>query len=122
MDTINVKRNNEEKRRKRKNERINRRMDTLITKAYEIGEFDGIDIALIIYKYGRYTTYKSKVHILWPPSIAEIVSKATICFKYTTSANTLLLANCLSSPKEHNTRRCREAPFQKSKEKFGLEE
>ena len=121
MDTINVKRNDEGKRRKRKNEGINRRMDTLITKAYEIGEFDGIDIALIIYKYGRYTTYKSKVHASWPPSMAEIVSKATICFKYT-SANTLLLANCLSSPKEHDTRRCREAPFQKSKEKFGLEE
>ena len=122
MDIPKIERDNEGKRRKRKNEGINRRMDTLITKAYEIGEFDGIDIALIIYKYGRYTTYKSKVHASWPPSMAEIVSKATICFKYTTSANTLLLANCLSSPKEHDTRRCREAPFQKSKEKFGLEE
>jgi len=41
--------------------------------------------------------------------------------KYT-SANTLLLVNCLSSPKEYDSRRCREAPFQKSKEKFNSEE
>jgi hypothetical protein len=41
--------------------------------------------------------------------------------KYT-SANTLLLANCLSSPKEYNSKRYREAPFQKSKEKFSSEE
>ena len=39
-----------------------------------------------------------------------------------TSANTLLLVNCLSFPKEYNNKRCREAPFQKSKEKFSLEE
>jgi len=38
------------------------------------------------------------------------------------STNTLLLVNYLSSPKEYNNRRCREAPFQKSKEKFSLEE
>jgi hypothetical protein len=98
MDTINVKRNDEGKRRKRKNEGINRRKDTLIKKAYELGEFDGIDVALIICKHGRYTTYRSRDHVSWPPSIAEIVSKAIACLKYT-SANTLLLANCLSSPK-----------------------
>ena len=122
MDTPKIERDNEGKRRKRKNEGINRRIETLIIKAYKIGKFDGVDVALTICKHGRYTTYNSKVHASWPPSMAEIVSKATICFKYTTSANTLLLANCLSSPKEHNSRRCREAPFQKSKEKFGSEE
>jgi hypothetical protein len=111
MDPINVKRNDKGKRRKRKNEGINRRIETLITKAYEIGKFDGVDVTLTICKYSRYTTYNSKVYISWPPSMAEIVSKATICFKYATSTNTLLLVNCLSSPKEHNTRRCREVPF-----------
>jgi hypothetical protein len=35
-------------RRKRENEGINRRKVTLIKKAYELGEFDGIDVALII--------------------------------------------------------------------------
>ncbi len=94
----------------------------MITKAYEIGKFDGIDVALIICKHGQYSTYKSRVHASWPPSMAKIVSKAMIWFKYTTSVNTFILANCLSSPKKHDTRRYREAPAQKSKEKFGSEE
>jgi hypothetical protein len=110
MDTINVNRNDEGKRRKRKNEGINRRKDTLIKKAYELGEFDGIDVALIICKHGRYTTYRSRDHVSWPPSIAEIVSKAIACLKYIASANTYI-ANCLSSPKEYTTGRYREAPF-----------
>jgi putative salt-induced outer membrane protein YdiY len=76
MDITNVKRNDKGKRRKRKNEGINRRKDTLMKKAYELGEFDGIDIALIICKYGRYITYRSRDHTSWPPSIAEIVSKS----------------------------------------------
>ncbi|KAF8847281.1 hypothetical protein BDZ45DRAFT_781623 [Acephala macrosclerotiorum] len=72
MDTPKIERDNEGKRRKRKNEGINRRIETLITKAYEIGKFDGVDVALTICKHGQYTTYKSKVHASWPPSIAEI--------------------------------------------------
>jgi hypothetical protein len=51
IDTINVRRNNKGKRRKRKNEEIKRRKDTLIKKAYKLGEFNSINIALIIYKY-----------------------------------------------------------------------
>jgi len=53
MDTPKIKRNDKGKRRKRENEGITRRKDTLIKKAYELGEFDGIDIALIICKHGR---------------------------------------------------------------------
>jgi putative salt-induced outer membrane protein YdiY len=75
IDTTNVKRNDEGKRRKRKNEGINRRKDTLIKKAYELGEFDGIDVALIICKHGRYSTYRSRDHTSWPLLIAEMVSK-----------------------------------------------
>jgi len=104
MDTTNINRIDEGKRRKRKNEGINRRIDTLITKAYEVGEFDGIDVALTIFKHSRYTTYRSRDHASWPPSMAEIVSKAIACLKYTTGADTHL-ANCLSSPKEFVTRR-----------------
>ncbi|PMD52990.1 uncharacterized protein K444DRAFT_478112, partial [Hyaloscypha bicolor E] len=59
-------------KKKKKNEGLNRRKDTLIKKAYELGEFDGIDIALIICKNGRYTTYRSRDHLSWPLSIAEI--------------------------------------------------
>ncbi|TVY20226.1 hypothetical protein LARI1_G001644 [Lachnellula arida] len=72
MDIANVKRNNEGKRRKRKNEGLNKRKNTLVKKAYELGEFDGIDVALIICKHGRYTTYRSKDYASWPPSMAEI--------------------------------------------------
>jgi hypothetical protein len=67
MDTSNFKRNNGGKRRKRKNEVINKGKDTLIKKAYELGEFDGMDVALIICKHGRYTTYRSRDHKPWPP-------------------------------------------------------
>jgi hypothetical protein len=52
MDTIKAKRNDEGKRRKRKNEGLSRRKDTWIKKAYELGEFHGIDVALIICKHG----------------------------------------------------------------------
>ena len=78
MDTKTTKHNNQGIKRKRKNEAINRRMDTLIKKAYELGEFDGIDIALTICKHGRYTTYRSRDHASWPPSMAEIVSSRSI--------------------------------------------
>jgi hypothetical protein len=63
MDTTNIKRNDKEKRRKRMNEGLNWRKDTLIKKAYELGEFDSINVALIICKYGRYSIYRSKGHI-----------------------------------------------------------
>jgi hypothetical protein len=62
MDIIKIKRNNEGIRRKRENEGINRRKDTLIKKAYKLGEFDGIDVALIIYKHSWYTMYRSRDH------------------------------------------------------------
>jgi len=80
MDATKIKRNNEGMRRKRENEGINRRKDTLIKKAYELGEFDGIDVALIICKHGRYTTYRSRDYKTWPPSMAEIVSPRFIKF------------------------------------------
>ncbi|KAG4414838.1 hypothetical protein IFR04_012026 [Cadophora malorum] len=71
MDKTKIRRN-EGMRRKRENEGINRRKNTLIKKAYEFGEFDGMDVALIICKHGRYTTYRSRDHQTWPPSMAEI--------------------------------------------------
>jgi hypothetical protein len=52
MDTSRIKQNDEGKRKKRKNKGITRRGDTLIKKAFELGEFNGIDVALIICKHG----------------------------------------------------------------------
>jgi hypothetical protein len=74
MDATNVKGKNDKIRKKRKNEGINRRMDTLIKKTHELGECDGVDVALIIRKHGQYTTYRSRDYVSWPPSIAEIAS------------------------------------------------
>ena len=98
MDAKVTKRNNEGIKRKRKNEGINRRKDTLVKKTYELGEFNGVDVALIICKHGRYTTYRSRDHASWPPSMAEIVSSARLI--HATGADTDL-ANCLSSPEEY---------------------
>ncbi|KAH9215280.1 hypothetical protein DL95DRAFT_501201 [Leptodontidium sp. 2 PMI_412] len=78
MDTTNAKLKGERRRRKRENEGINRRKDTLVKKAFELGEFDGIDVALIICKYGRYTTYKSRDYVSRQPSFAEMLSKILI--------------------------------------------
>jgi hypothetical protein len=64
MDNINVKRNDKGKRKKRKNKGINKRKDTLIKKAYKLGDLDGINVALIIYKYSRYTIYRFKDYAL----------------------------------------------------------
>jgi hypothetical protein len=105
MDTPQIKRNNERIKRKRKNEGINRRIETWVKKGYELGRFDGIDVAMIICKHGRYTTYRSRDHKSWPPSMAEIVSDSSNTdVYYTTSPNTNL-ANYLSSPEEFTTRR-----------------
>jgi hypothetical protein len=60
MDITKIKRNNERIRRKRENEGINKRKDTLIKKAYELREFNSINVALIICKHSRYIIYKFK--------------------------------------------------------------
>jgi hypothetical protein len=83
MDAIDVKLNHQgRRRRKRENEGINRRKDTLVKKAFELGEFDGIEVALLIHKHGQYTTYRSKGYISRQPSFAEIVSRAIAYLRY----------------------------------------
>ena len=46
--------------KKRENKEINNRQKTLLHKAYELGEFVGVEIIVIIKKYGKYITYVSK--------------------------------------------------------------
>jgi hypothetical protein len=75
MGALKIKQTDERKGGKRKNKRINMKMTTLINKAYELGEFDGINVVLAICKYGQYTSYRSKDHASWPPFIAEIVTR-----------------------------------------------
>jgi hypothetical protein len=69
----------------------------LIKRAYELEQFDGVDVALIICKHGQYTTYRSKDHKTWSPSMAEIVSEVVARLIYMTSADTDL-ANCKLMP------------------------
>ena len=60
--------------RKRENERINRRTKTLLNKGIELGQLDGIEVALLICKYGHYTTFKTKGFVAREPSWTAIVS------------------------------------------------
>ena len=54
-------------------ENLGRRKKTLLKKVYELGEYDGIDVALIIRQNGRLFTYRSIDYESWPPSMKEIV-------------------------------------------------
>ncbi len=59
---------------KRRSENLGRRKKTVLKKVYELGEYDGIEVALIIRQNGRFFTYRSMDHESWPPSMKEIVS------------------------------------------------
>jgi len=59
--------------RRRKAENLGRRKKTVLKKVYELGEYDGVDIALIIRQNGRFFTYRSIDHESWPPSMKDIV-------------------------------------------------
>jgi hypothetical protein len=57
---------------------MNKRKITLVKKAYKLGEFDDINVALIICKHSQYITYRFIDHVLWLLSMAEIVSSRSI--------------------------------------------
>jgi hypothetical protein len=58
---------------KRRSENLGRRKKTVLKKVYELGKYDGIDVALIIRQNGRFFTYRSINHESCPPSMKEIV-------------------------------------------------
>ena len=58
---------------KRRSENLGRRKKTVLKKVYELGEYDGIEVALIIRQNSRLFTYRSIDHESWPPSMKEIV-------------------------------------------------
>ena len=58
---------------KRQNENLTRRIETLFVKSREIWELYGVDVAVIVMKNGRYSTYRSMDKLGWPPSMADIV-------------------------------------------------
>ncbi|KAG9247737.1 hypothetical protein BJ878DRAFT_539004 [Calycina marina] len=72
MHNTDVKLNDQKRRKKRENEGINNRQKTLLHKAHELGEFAGVEVAVIIRKHGKYTTYVSEGYISQQPSFKEI--------------------------------------------------
>jgi hypothetical protein len=62
-----------ENSRPKKAENLRRRKETLFKKVYELGKYDGVDVALILRQNGRYFTYRSIDLESWPPSMKEIV-------------------------------------------------
>jgi hypothetical protein len=57
---------------KNKREKERKRKKTLLKKAYELGKLCDVDVAVILYKNGRYLTYRSKES--WLPCMKQIVS------------------------------------------------
>ncbi|KAH7379657.1 hypothetical protein BKA64DRAFT_647976 [Cadophora sp. MPI-SDFR-AT-0126] len=72
MDDTDVKLNDQRRRKKRENEGINNRQKTLLHKAHELGGFEGVEVAVIIRKHGKYTTYVSEGYRSQQPSFREI--------------------------------------------------
>jgi hypothetical protein len=62
------------KDRKRREEKLNRRIKTITKKVYELGKYDNVEVVLFIIKNDRFTTYRSVDHESWPPSMKQIVS------------------------------------------------
>ncbi|TVY15623.1 hypothetical protein LARI1_G009015 [Lachnellula arida] len=56
----------------RQSERLRRRKETLFLKAMELGQFPGVDIAVVILQNGRYSTFTSVKDESWPPSMENI--------------------------------------------------
>jgi hypothetical protein len=71
---------------KRRIENLGRRKKTVLKKVYELGEYDGIEVALIIRQNGRFFTYRSVDQESWPPSMKEIVSLFTSDMLYLLSS------------------------------------
>ena len=61
----------------------------MLKKAHELGTFPGIDVAIIIRKQGQYSTYTSTSQESFPPTIAEIISRASIRLMYLTNVYTI---------------------------------
>lgn len=72
---------------------------------FVLGQFNGIDVTLVIYKHSQDTTNRSRNQL----STREIISQVITSLKYMTGTNHL--ANCRSSPEEYAARRHREEHF-----------
>jgi len=69
---------------KQKRQNLSRRRETVINKCYELGQEDGVDVAVIIRMNSRYYTYRSIDDKSWPPHMEHIVSCITSCLVFCT--------------------------------------
>jgi hypothetical protein len=58
---------------KRRTDNIGQRKKTLLKKAYELGKYDGVDVAVIICQNSKFFTYRLVDYKSWLLSIEEIV-------------------------------------------------
>ena len=58
---------------KAKNQQFTRRKSSLMKRTDQLVRLCNVDLALIIYKNGKYYTYRSTDHESWPPTITDIV-------------------------------------------------
>jgi hypothetical protein len=65
--------------RRKKAENLRRRKETLFKKVYELGKYDGVDVALILRQNGRFFTYRSIDLESWPLSMKEIIR---LCYPF----------------------------------------
>ena len=63
---------------------INTKHKTLLIKIQELGEFEGVEIAVTLWKHGKYTTYISEGYGSQQLSFREIVSRVMVYLRYTT--------------------------------------
>lgn len=69
---------NRKKEEDKKKEKAIRRRKTLVKKAYKLAKLCDVDVALIVYKNGRYHTYRSVES--WLPCIKQIVRKTALTY------------------------------------------
>jgi hypothetical protein len=58
---------------KRRNESLEKRIETLLIKAHELWDIFSIDVAVFLKYNTQYCTYRSTDNSTWPPTMAEIV-------------------------------------------------
>jgi hypothetical protein len=66
------------KEKNKKKEKARKRRKTLVKKAHELAKLCNVDVALIVYKNGRYHTYRSVES--WLPCIKQIVSITALIY------------------------------------------
>jgi len=57
---------------------LSRRELTLYQKGFELAEFRGVQVAIIVFKKGQYSTFSSIEGGSWPPSMESIVSNSSL--------------------------------------------